>query len=973
MTGNKTTSSEIVLELINLISKPAFKREANEIEFVLPWLCKRSLLLQRQPKGVLVDIVKNCTILSCFKDDVVIKQGDRGDSYFEDFCFYIILRGSASVYIDPKMTGEGTNSEDGLSRTSARKKKTKKPPQAPESEPSVLSGMEKPDSEGEAKSEVDKETQEEENEKKEEIERSETDMQMKKKPTKPLAPVDRNKFGKFIASYGVGSAFGEVALVNKDTFRNASIIVDEDTDMMVIGQELFDRSLRADQEAKYAEIRAFIEEHPFFKEMNQRFKKLLEMSIRKERYIFDTHIIKQGEPVVGLHFMISGSANISIQPKKHVQQYPHLWPFEAGVDQIAIEFEHLREARRAAILRKYEDPSVWETKPEELIIRREQGYAAIEKKMKENHINLCSVQTKEVLGDVETLLNLGEAFGRMPSLNLSTYMQTVRCTSDTTCFVLDTKNFERLIGKKTNPQTIDIMREYVKSKLFTRMQMRNADLIPLLGFLHQKLTEQSLPPAKKVEPFKVSKSVPDVEEEMQHLLQYFKEGKEVVLIKPCVPGVVYYHELMQEKAKAREAQRKAKGSDSITLGSLRRRGQQRKPRSMLQIRESLKQMMEAEVIEMETKKFRKRKKKSAKGKRKKSREQNISDRSYVKESPKTLIELANEKEKDSKPGLMNLMKAAVEKKREEENKTKILDGAIPLDAPDFAATSDLPKATPPVFVTELSKPDLKLPAIREEKTQEEIMLKGAATDVPKQTNDKPESKSPTRNINSEIPKEIDNKSPKGTKGATRTKHENNVLPPVQQPQAQTLNQSSPQDKRSPKGELVPKLPALGGSQPNLNQTEDTQRTDATAGSSSSSHWQTAISFVNERVQKRLTDSIMTEESDYKDFETSDPSLRLLEHKIQAFHVKYGKGDKTKNLPPLKRYKLDQKELPSVQPKPGGKVWVKKQVCKFSNSEFQVKDHKHVRYRMVESIPEFDKVHKSRVVVQQMLKTADFGS
>ena len=38
----------------------------------------------------------------------------------------------------------------------------------------------------------------------------------------------------------------------------------------------------------------------------------------------------------------SGSANISIQAKKHPQQYPHLWPFEAGMDQIAIEFEHLR-------------------------------------------------------------------------------------------------------------------------------------------------------------------------------------------------------------------------------------------------------------------------------------------------------------------------------------------------------------------------------------------------------------------------------------------------------------------------------------------------------------------------------------------------------------------------------------------------------------------------------------------------------
>ena len=78
-------------------------------------------------------------------------------------------------------------------------------------------------------------------------------------------------------------------------------------------------------------------------------------------------------------------------------------------------------------------------------------------------------------------------------------MQTVRCTANTQCFVLDTKNFERLVGKKNNPQTMDVIREYVKAKLHTRMNMRNADLIPFLGYLHQKLTEQLLPPIKKVD------------------------------------------------------------------------------------------------------------------------------------------------------------------------------------------------------------------------------------------------------------------------------------------------------------------------------------------------------------------------------------------------------------------------------------------------------------------------------------------
>ena len=43
---------------------------------------------------------------------------------------------------------------------------------------------------------------------------------------------------------GVGESFGEIALVHRDSFRNATIIADDDADLMVIDQELFDRSLR---------------------------------------------------------------------------------------------------------------------------------------------------------------------------------------------------------------------------------------------------------------------------------------------------------------------------------------------------------------------------------------------------------------------------------------------------------------------------------------------------------------------------------------------------------------------------------------------------------------------------------------------------------------------------------------------------------------------------------------------------------
>lgn len=47
----KTVASDVVQELIRIISKSTFKREDQEIDLVLPWLCKRSQLLSNQKKS----------------------------------------------------------------------------------------------------------------------------------------------------------------------------------------------------------------------------------------------------------------------------------------------------------------------------------------------------------------------------------------------------------------------------------------------------------------------------------------------------------------------------------------------------------------------------------------------------------------------------------------------------------------------------------------------------------------------------------------------------------------------------------------------------------------------------------------------------------------------------------------------------------------------------------------------------------
>jgi hypothetical protein len=55
------------------------------------------------------------------------------------------------------------------------------------------------------------------------------------------------------------------------------------------------------------------------------------------------------------------------------------------------------------------------------------------------------------------------------------------------------------------------------------------------------------------------------------------------------------------------------------------------------------------------------------------------------------------------------------------------------------------------------------------------------------------------------------------------------------------------------------------------------------------------------------------------------------------------------------------------PKPGGKVWIRRRMCRFADNKIQVKDHQHVRHHIVDDIPDFDStVQKQKRVMQAFL-------
>ena len=62
-----------------------------------------------------------------------------------------------------------------------------------------------------------------------------------------------------------GVGFGELALISKNCIRNASIVTDDVTDLVVVYRDLYNRSLRAAHAADVEHRNNFVKEHPFFK------------------------------------------------------------------------------------------------------------------------------------------------------------------------------------------------------------------------------------------------------------------------------------------------------------------------------------------------------------------------------------------------------------------------------------------------------------------------------------------------------------------------------------------------------------------------------------------------------------------------------------------------------------------------------------------------------------------------------------
>ncbi|KAL5008263.1 hypothetical protein ScPMuIL_013844 [Solemya velum] len=504
--------------VVRLISMPPDLRNVSEIRAVIPWLRKKSEILNGSDSGVLMDVIRNCAYLKAMKDEIIIRQADRGD------CFCIMLTGRTSVYIDTLRSGEDpgeagptsdlnqdTNCTDYMCGTVSRR------------------GDENHSEHGSDKEEMRVSS--------EEI---------------TVDPEDRDKYGKFIINYEAGKSFGEVALLSEDSVRNATVIADDETDLLVIYRDLYNRSIKTKQQEEYAARATFVSECYLFSDWTLKFKRLLEMSITQEKFLPGDCLVRQGDFVKGLYFIMSGLGKVVVSPSVHEQQYDGIGEKKINPDRI----KHSRTGESVCPIGLRE-----RVRQGHIYVRRKDGYAAAEKRHWRKNVELCYVILIPIVGDVEHILGL------------ETNMFTLVCVTETTVFVLNSKNYERLIQKKNQQSLVKLTRKALQ-KTITRMTSSRGSEVSSLPFFQQKLQE------KLDNLLNSDRHSEDRDMFLEDLIDLFLKDK-IPLIEPCVPDSLYYRQKSQKNKRYATPMMSMSNVDTRTLY---RKPVHKHPRSMKQLR-----------------------------------------------------------------------------------------------------------------------------------------------------------------------------------------------------------------------------------------------------------------------------------------------------------------------------------------------------------------------------------------------------
>lgn len=101
-----------------------------------------------------------------------------------------------------------------------------------------------------------------------------------------------------------GDPFGEVALLSKDCIRTASVVAEENIDLMVVEKSLYERSVRDVLTKEFQQKIAFICANPLFRDWPHKYRHQLAMAVYKIVLAYNEELIAQGEATTCIYFVL---------------------------------------------------------------------------------------------------------------------------------------------------------------------------------------------------------------------------------------------------------------------------------------------------------------------------------------------------------------------------------------------------------------------------------------------------------------------------------------------------------------------------------------------------------------------------------------------------------------------------------------------------------------------------------------------
>ena len=269
-------------------------------------------------------------------------------------------------------------------------------------------------------------------------------------------------FGTELGTLRSGSSFGEMVLTSHKKERNATVIADEPTGLIVIDEDLYKQSFYV-YHVEWKEKCSFVQRCPLFGSWPSSLKDLLIENLKMHKIQFGNRVVEQRSLCNSVYFIAKGAAKILNDSRKCKEQYEALAP-RTNVKKEPFTTED----EEKTTINDIEDLVRPLTVIQKRRRRLEHGFVAMENRLRQREIEVTTVGLNDVIGDVEMVLDLPE------------YCASVECVEALEVYELDKASFHRLIARR-NPDTLEVLLKVVVTKLTWRVERFGE--IPLYGLL----------------------------------------------------------------------------------------------------------------------------------------------------------------------------------------------------------------------------------------------------------------------------------------------------------------------------------------------------------------------------------------------------------------------------------------------------------------------------------------------------------